>query len=266
MSEMLLPLLDDTNSDNIERFNDFSKIFFKDYDKKNKGYINKKDLKEPLKEILNHFSKNSLSYYKLKLLFSVLDNKKNKKIKELIDVLNTKDINKTATDIIKIFSQEEKNKINFDNFKEIVKILLYCLIDKTKTNKNNNLLLEFDNSEYFDIVLLPDIEDIDDIDDEDFEIISLNSDDELSIEKFVCDIIEEILNEFDENIDVVELREIMLEELEEIIIDNTPIKITSDDIDNFYINNNIQPTDNINKNKAEKILFKFISELINKQI
>lgn len=277
MTDMLIPLLDHSNPENIQRFNDFCKVFFNEYDKDDKGYINKKELKEPLTEITNHFSQNSLSYYKLKLLFTVLDSSGNEKINELnqlIDTLNTGDVDEGIVNATKILDKNGDNKINFEEFKEIIKLLLYCLIDEAAESetKESEQDSEHENEEEFlEIMMMPDDDDADFIDLEsldDSQIVELfdnlleNNAINVSVEEFVCALIEEILDDFDDSIDIIELRENMSQVLQDVLIDGQPIIITDDDIEKLYTEHDINPVDVISKTRAEQILFAFITGLI----
>ena len=70
---MIVPLLDHSDPENLERFNELCKIFFKEYDKDEDGYIGKHELKEPINEIVNHFSIKGFGYCKLKMLFGLVE-------------------------------------------------------------------------------------------------------------------------------------------------------------------------------------------------
>ena len=270
MTEMLIPLLDTSDPENIKRFDDFCTVFFKDYDKENKGHISKKDVKEPLQEIINHFSKNSLSYYKLKLLFSMLDNSANNKIgelNELIDTLNANNNDDGIANAIKILDKNNNNHINFEDFKEIVRLFLYCLIDESLNNEivknNNNINLYSSDEESYDLDNLDNLDEsklLELLDNSEYEIKNI------TIDQFICTLIDEILSDLDDIIYPIDLRDALKEIIDDILIDDKQIDIDDTEFEKLLYEFNIDILDTINKITAERILYTFIVNLIDNNI
>lgn len=258
MTDMLMPLLDHSKPENIERFNDFCKVFFKEYNKTCKGYISKKDLKKPLNEITTHFTENAFGYYKLKILFSLLESGDNKikELNELIDTLNTPNISDGGlSNVIKILDKDGDNKISFEEFKEIVKLLLFCLIDQTTEQEADD-----NKDEFIEIIYIPD-ENFNEIHIKFDEILSLD-DESVSIEQFVCDLVDDILLEFSDIVNPIELKETILNILQDVTIEKEPVKIKEENINELYFKYNIDPIHNISRNEAEQMLYIFLTDLI----
>jgi hypothetical protein len=264
MTDMLIPLLDTSDPENVKRFDDFCTVFFKDYDKENKGYISKKDVKEPLQEIINHFSKNSLSYYKLKLLFSMLDNSANNKIgelNELIDTLNTNNTDDGISNAIKILDKNNNDHINFEDFKEIVRLFLYCLIDESLNNeivKNNNNINLYSSSDELDE--LDESKLLELLDNGEYKIK------DITIDQFICTIIDEILSDLDDIIYPIDLRDALKEIIDDILIDDKQINIDDTEFEKLLYEFDIDILDTITKITAEQILYTFIVKLIDNNI
>lgn len=293
MSDMLVPLLDHSNPENIQRFNDFCKIFFKDYDKNNKGYISKKDLKEPLNEISQHFANDSLSYFKLKMLFSLLEDNNNKdnknkteQLNKLIDTINSKE-SKIENNVVDILDKDGDNKINFDEFKEVVKLLLYCLIDiaaeneldnKSNQNNTNSFLIPPKNEgdDLLEIIFYPDenegfeedefIINFDEMNND--EIIKffddvLNLEKEIPVEDFVIELVEEIKYEFKnkKNILVDDLKIVLFELCDQLKKEEYEINIKENDIEKLFDKNGINIGDKIKVSRMEQIVFTFFMDI-----
>jgi len=254
MTDIIIPLLDHSNKDNMENFNNISSMFFKEYDKQNKGYIEMETLEELINEIKNHFFKKSFGIIKLKILISLFNNYDPSKLKIVNKIID----NIIEINVKKIFELLSKNnKIILEDFKNIVVLLLLCIVDTAidyETEKKSNvLLLPFNNENDFDSDLL----NLDSDSDSDSKSVTL---DEL-IETIITD----ILSSFNENIiNINELKESILEFFEHVIIEDKKLTISNNDIDNFLINNNLNNEKYVKKIKIKHLLVNFITHILDK--
>lgn len=249
MADMIVPLLDHSKPENIERFDNFCKVFFKDYDKDDKGYIEKKDLKAPLKEIMDNFSSNSFGFYKLKLLFAIIDGKKdNALLNNLINSLNTNNLDKGVSNVASVLDVNNNNKICFNEFKEIVKLLFYCLIDQSTDEQD-------DNDISTDLVIIaPDNISI--------ENILNDNENEITSDEFIYTLINDTLENFDDQIDLQDLGQAIKNTMANVCVNGNQIVVTDKMIEKLYNENNLLNV--VSKSIAEKILYTFIVQLLDK--
>lgn len=254
MTDLIIPLLDHSNKENIQNFNDISLIFFKEYNK-NKGYIDIKTLEKLINKIKDHFFKKSFGIIKLKILISLIKNYESNKLK----IINTIIDNIIEINIKKIFELlSNDNKIFLENFKNIVVLLLLCIIDSTiDTEKNNDvLLLPYNNDD----------------DDDTFysELLNLDSDSDsdsksVTLDELIETIITDILSNFnDDIIKINELKKSILDFFENVMIEDKKLLISNDDIDIFLVNNNINNEKYIKKIKIKHLLVNFITHILDK--
>lgn len=254
MTDILIPLFDHTNKYNLENFNIISSMFFKEYDIDNKGYIDIYTLEKSINEIKNHFLKKSFGLVKLKILmslFSKCDKKQFKNINTIIDDITNININNIFT-LLAI-----DNKILLEEFKQIVILLLLCLIDtaiENETCKKN------------DVLLLPFNEIDEEEDDSDDFLNMLDSDTEsVTLDELIETIINDILCNFkDEIINIDELKKSILEFFENVIIENKKINISKDDIEKFLIENNLKNEKFVKKIKIKRLLINLITHILDK--
>ena len=250
MTDILIPLLDHSNKENLENFNNISSKFFEEYDIENKGYINIKTLEKSVNEIKNHFFRKSFGLVKLKILMSLFnkcDKKDSIKINKIID--NIIDIN-----INKIFELlSNNNKVILEDFKQIVVLLLLCLIDES---------IDSENKQENNILLLPFNDEDNDIND----LLNLDSDSEsVTLDELIETIINDILSNYnDEIVDVVELKDSILDFFENVIIENKKLDISDEDIEEFYIESNLKNEKFVKKIKIKHLLVNFITNILNK--
>lgn len=241
MADMIIPLLDQSNPANIKRYKEFCKIFFKEYDKDNDNYISKEELKVPLNEILDHFSSQNMGYLKLKILFKLLEEDNDQKMKneleELIDQLNVDNIDDNITDIVELLDKNGNNKISFNEFTEVVRLLLYCLIDYSTTDKPSSpKSLELD-------------------------LFTCN-DDNLECEEFVHLLVDDILKDFDNMVNLTKLKGSIVRVLSNVSIDDKILNIEMKDIDIIYKLHNIDNITELPKKKIEQVLYIIINNLL----
>jgi hypothetical protein len=250
MTDILLPLFDHLNKDNLENFNNICNIFFREYDKENKGYIDIETLEKSINEIKNHFLHKSFGILKLKILmslFSNCDKKKSKNINKIIDDIT--DIN--IYNIFTLLSND--NKILLEEFKQIVILLLLCLVDTAIENetdkKSNNIpllsFIEDDESELMNIL----------DSDTDSEFITLNELIETIINDILCNFKEDIINTED-------LKKSILNFFKGVVIENKKISVSDDEVDNFFIEYNINDEKFIKKLKIKRLLINFITQIL----
>jgi hypothetical protein len=244
MVEMILSLLNNDNN----MYDDFCKIFFKEYDKNHDDYISKEELKEPLEEIIKQFPIDNMGQHKLMSVYKILDKSNDTKTKKLIEQLYSDNINNITNNIIKILKEKEKEKndtqITFDEFKEIVRLLLYCLIDHGAKNSESTT----DEDDYNADTL--------ENEGENENIFALNSH-TVNYDGFIEMLINDIMENYCSNLN--DLKYSIIKVLNNISINDINMDITIEDINILFKYNNINK--NTNKKQIIKLLKIFINDL-----